>query len=405
MTAAVETTTLMELFRPEWSADPYPFYAAHRREHPVFRDRFLDTWVVLDHATISALLRDPRLSSARVEGFYDRLPPGTRSDLAPLARALGDMMVFADPPRHGRLRRLVRPGFTPRFVREIRSLIRGVAGDLVAALPVGEDFDLIEAYAKPLTRRMIATMTGVPDDVVHLLDDWRGLTHEFFVQSDAQVGRIQALRAAFLADLPARRDGSGTDLFSRMIAGQVDAEPYSDDEIFANWLLLIDAGLSTTTYLLANAVRALLRHPDQWSLLCEEPDLIGTAVHELMRYDNSVLYTTRVALSDVDMGGAVCRAGESVTLVLAAGNRDPSRYPDPDRLDLRRAAGDNLSLGHGAHYCLGAAFAQAEIEIGVSELLAGAGRLRLAAHEPQWLQSINFRFLTSLPVHLDARTA
>jgi cytochrome P450 len=400
MTTTTRTPTLMEMFRPEWTDDPYRFYAAHRSRQPVFWDEFLRTWVVLDYATITALLKDDRLSSSRVTEFHERLPPDSGTRLAPLARALADMMVFNDPPRHGRLRKLARPGFTPRYVKEIRTLIAATADRLLAGLPAAGEFDVIADYAKPLTRDMIATMTGVSDDVVHLLADWKGLTHEFFVQSDAEVGRITALREAFAADLPARRAGTGTDLFTRMIADQVRAEEYTDDELFANWLLLIDAGLSTTTYLLGNAVHALLRHQDQLALLLAEPALVPNAVHELMRYDNSVLYTTRVARSDIDVGAGAARiaAGQSVTLVLAAGNRDPSRYAEPDRLDVTRKATDNLSLGHGVHYCLGSAFAVAEIEIGLAKLLAGTSGLRAVQHRPEWLQSINFRFLERLPV-------
>ncbi|MEV5716982.1 cytochrome P450 [Amycolatopsis mediterranei] len=398
MTTSIGKPTLMDMFRPEWSDDPYRFYAAHRAVRPLFWDEFLRTWVVLDHATISALLKDDRLSCSRVREFHDRLPPDSRNRMAPLARTLVDMMVFNDPPRHRRLRKLPKSGFIPRHVREIRELIERTAGELVAELPVAGEFDVVADYAKPLTRRMIATMTGVSDDILHLLEDWKGLSHEFFVQSDAEIGRITALRQAFDEGLPVRRAGTGTDLFSRMIAEQLRADDYTDDELFANWLLLIDAGLSTTTYLLANAVQALLRHPDQLAELLDDPALMPGAVHELMRYDSSVLYTTRVARSDLAVRDRRIAAGESVTLVLAAGNRDPERYPEPDRLDLRRKANDNLSLGHGVHYCLGSAFALAEIEIGLAKLLEGVPGLRAVPHRPRWLQSINFRFLQRLPV-------
>jgi cytochrome P450 len=139
------------------------------------------------------------------------------------------------------------------------------------------------------------------------------------------------------------------------------------------------------------------------ALLRQDPGLMPGAVHELMRYDNSVLYTTRIALTDVDVGEHRIAAGQSLTLVLGSGNRDPSRYPDPDRLDVTRKASDNLSFGHGIHYCLGSAFALAEIEIGLAKLLAATSGLRAVDDEPKWLQSINFRFLERLPVHRPGR--
>lgn len=395
--AAAEPTTLMNVLHPDWYGDPYPLYHALRQQHPVYWDEWLQTWVVLSHEAITRLLKDRRLSNAKIDDFYRRLSPRAQTELAPLARALADMMVFADPPRHTRLRRLVRSGFTPRFVREIRTRIRLSARRLLRELEEPAEFDLIEEYAKPLTRDTIAELTAVPDEVLHLLDDWRGLTHEFFVQSDAQIGRILKLRETFLTRLPTRRRGTGDDLFSRMIAEEITTGDHTDDEVFANFLLLIDAGLSTTTYLLGNAVRALLLHPRQLALLRDDHSRMPGAVTELMRYDNSVQYTTRIALDDLDIEGCAVRRDQSVTLVLGAGNRDPDRYDDPDRLDISRTV-DNLSFGHGIHYCLGAVLAHAEVEIGITELLRRTPSLTQVPHDPQWLESINFRFLKRLPV-------
>lgn len=392
----------MTVFDPDRRADPYGLYRELRDQHRVFWDEWLQTWVVLGHAEICALLTDRTLSSSRITGFYDRLPEQARQDLKPLADALRDMMVFTDAPRHGALRRLVRSGFTARYVREIRATVESIAEELAAGLVTGDVVDLVHDFATPLTTSTIATLTGVPATAAHLLADWQGLTHEFFVQSDAQVQRIRDLRALFDADMPARRAGVATDVFSRIIADEIRTGDYTDDEVFANFLLLIDAGLSTTTYLIGNAVRALLTNPVQESLLRREPSLLSNAVQELMRYDNSVQYTTRVATVDFDLAGNQVAAGQSITLVLGAGNRDPARYVDPDRLDLRRKAGDNVSFGHGGHYCLGATLAVTEIEVALAALLRHADEIIPADSEHEWLDSINFRFLKNLPVRLSA---
>jgi cytochrome P450 len=147
-----------------------------------------------------------------------------------------------------------------------------------------------------------------------------------------------------------------------------------------------------------NAVLALIHHPDQLHLLREQPELGAGAAHELLRYDSSVQFTSRVALQDIAVGGHHIAAGQSLALVLGSGNRDPRHYPDPDRLDLRRRAGDHLSFGHGIHYCLGAALAVTEIEIALTTLLRRTRDLRLAETRQDWLDSVNFRFLKRLPV-------
>ncbi|MCK9922446.1 cytochrome P450 [Frankia sp. AgPm24] len=389
--------SLLRLFDPEWD-DPYEFYRELRESSSVQWDEWMRCWLVLGYEEIVLLSRDERLSGARIDSFYEQLPSATRAGLAPLKKALSDMMLFNEPPRHTRLRRLIRPGLTPRFVRDIRPLIEGVANDLLdRALPSGL-LDVIGDFSEPLTREVIARLAGVGGGHIHLLENWQGLLHEFFTQSQEVIPRINDLRGAFDHGARARRDGTEDDLFSRMIAGQLDRADYTEDEIFANFLLLIDAGQATTTHLVGNAVLALCRHPEQMAMLRDDPDLAAGAAHEFMRFDSSVQFTSRVALDDIEIGGQLIERGESVALVLGAGNRDPRRYPDPDRLDIRRNAQDHLSFGHGIHYCLGAALAVAEIEIAITTLLRRTVDLRLAEAGQSWLESVNFRFLQRLPV-------
>jgi cytochrome P450 len=188
-----------------------------------------------------------------------------------------------------------------------------------------------------------------------------------------------------------------------MVAGQLGDGEYSEDEVFANFLLLIDAGQATTTHLVGNAALALLEHPEQADLLRRQPELAANAAYEFLRYDSSVQFTTRIATTDLTVAGRWIRAGDTVTLVLGAGNHDPARYADPERLDLTRKATDHLSFGHGIHYCLGAALALAEIEIAMRRLVQRTGNWRLDGAEPAWLDSVNFRFLSALPIQFDER--
>ncbi|MEU6131195.1 cytochrome P450 [Saccharopolyspora sp. NPDC047091] len=399
--APSSTLSLLSLYQPDWAADPYALYHAMREDGPVQWDDWMRSWIVLGHAEIAQLSKDDRLSGARIGDFHAQLPESVRSDMKPLAGALSDMMLFNEPPEHSRLRRIIKPGLTPRFIREMRPLIAERAEELVDAVLDQGHMDVIGDFSEPLSRNVIAHLAGVPGHATPLLENWQGLLHEFFTQSCAEVPRVKSLRAAFDEQAAKRRAGTADDLFSQVIAGALERETYTDDEVFANFLLLIDAGQATTTHLIGNAVLALLRHPDQLARLRADPGLCQVAVHELMRYDSSVQFTTRVALEGMEVGDQHVEQGQSVTLVLGAGNRDPRRYDDPDRLDVTRKATDHLSFGHGIHYCLGASLALAEIEIALRVLLERTTELRLRTDDLDWLDSINFRFAKELPVEFD----
>ncbi|MBC9726299.1 cytochrome P450 [Streptomyces sp. TRM68367] len=400
---APSTTSLLDLFGSEWAANPYPFYAELRAKSPVQWDEWMQSWAILGHPEIVALSKDERLSGARIPEFYESLPEQSRGNVALLARTLSDMMLFNEPPHHTRLRRLIKPGLTPRFVREMRPLIEELANELLDKVVPSGRMDVIHDFSEPLSRGIIAKLAGVPDDAAYLLEGWQGLLHEFFTQSSAQNARIEALRESFDRGAAARRSGTADDFFSRMISAQLRDADYTEDEIFANFLLLIDAGQATTTHLIGNAVLALLHNDEQTRLLRDSPEMTTNAAHELMRYDSSVQFTTRIALADIDIGGQLIRAGQSVTLVLGSGNRDPRRYTDPDALDITRRAADHLSFGHGIHYCLGAALALSEIDVAMRTLLRRVAGWAPAVAEPEWLDSINFRFLKRLPITFEPR--
>ncbi|MEV4969069.1 MULTISPECIES: cytochrome P450 [Streptomyces] len=397
--------SLLNLFTPPWSSNPYGAYAFYReiREStPVYYDEWMRTWVILGYDEISRLSKDDRLSGARIDTFHEQLPASVRADIKPLTGALSDMMLFNEPPRHTRLRQLIKPGLTPRFIREMRPTIEKLADELLDRVVAQGSMDVIHDFSEPLTRGVIARLAGVPDKAAHLLENWPGLLHEFFTQSRAEIPRINELRDAFDEGGPQRRDGTGSDLFTQMIAEQLQHGDFTDDEIFANFLLLIDAGQATTTHLIGNAVLALIGNPGQTDLLRERPDLGVKAAHELMRYDSSVQFTTRVALTDIEVLGRRIPKDDSVTLLLGSGNRDPHHYQDPDRLDITRRAADHLSFGHGIHYCLGASLAVAEIDVALRRLLECTRDIRLVETQPDWLDSINFRFLKRLPVTFES---
>ncbi|MGC2694173.1 MAG: cytochrome P450 [Candidatus Angelobacter sp.] len=384
------------LFRRE--TDPYVLYRKLHEIGPVLWDKWLRSWIVVGYEEIRRLSKDACLSGARVEAFYEQLPATAQTEMATLKNALSDMMLFNEPPRHTRLRQLIKPGITPAIIHEIRSVIEELTDELLDPLiPLGR-MDVIHDYSEPLTREVMARLAGVPGHGKPLLQSWQGLLHEFYTLSRSEIPRVTALRNVFDEGAHARRAGTGTDAFSRVITDQLKRDEYTEDEIFANFLLLIDAGQATTTHQIGNAVLALIEHEDQQHLLRGHPELAANAAHEFLRFDSSVQFTSRVALAEIEIAGQRIKRGQSVALVLGAGNRDPRRYKDPDRLDLTRTAYDHLSFGHGIHYCLGASLALAETELAISRLLSRAADIRLEEPELAWVESINFRFLRRLPV-------
>lgn len=399
--SAAGAPTLAELFEPEWLGDPYPFYRRLRESHPIYRDDVLQSWVITRHDDITALSTDERLTEDRVTPFQSRLTPDTRAAMRPLADLLQNMMLFATGPRHAALRNLARSGFSRRVIADLRASIQAHVADLCdRALPAGE-IDLVGDLAAPLTKTVIAEMLGLPEEHRHLLDDWQSLLHVYFTQSDAETARLGRLRAVF-DELTA--DGDPPGLLGHMMAAE-PPDGHDPDVVFANFLLIIDAGQVTTTHQIPNAVLALLRNPDQLDLLTARPELRGPAAEELMRYDSAVQFTARTAQSDIDVHGHRIPAGDQVTLLLGSGNRDDRRFPDPDRLDVTRDARGHLSFGHGRHYCLGAALALAETELVLDALLSRTRDLRITEPELEWHETINFRFLKGLPVAFEPRDA
>ncbi|MGH3501658.1 MAG: cytochrome P450 [Nocardioidaceae bacterium] len=403
MTVTVNTgePTLLALYQRELVVDPYPFYRELREHHPIFWDEPLGSWVISSYADIVALSRDTRLSEDRVTRVREHMSPNKREELRQLGDALSDMMLFNGAPRHGELRGMVKGAFSRSAIETARETIRAQTQSLLDRGAGRGELDIVADLSQPLTKTVIASLLGIPDGSRYLLDDWVSLLHEFFTQSTAQVPRLRSLRRVFEEMIT---NGPGERLLAHMLSCCPDRSRRSRDLMFANFVLVIDAGQVTTTYLVANAVRALLHHPDQWELLRRAPRLPRGAASELMRFDTSVQFTTRIAVQGFELRGYAVRRGDPVTLLLGSGNRDPGHFPDPDRLDLSRNSTGHLSFGYGAHYCVGAPLALLEIEVVLESIVRRLAGPRIATPRLRWHDSINFRFLTSLPVRFEPET-
>ncbi|MFD7236578.1 cytochrome P450 [Streptomyces syringium] len=381
----------------EFARDPYRIYAELRALGPVHRVRMpegADAWLVVGHDEVRAMLNDPRLSKEMrhaAEGFS--LP----------FVAAGPHMLNLDPPHHTRLRKLVTKEFTPRRVQAMAPRVQEMTDELIDAMLAAPDrrVDLVDALSFPLPMGVICELLGVPS-----LDReaFRGWSNTVVGSAPPQEKREAAAAvAAYLAELvAAKRQEPGEDLMSALIrTTDEDGDRLSPEELLGMaWILLV-AGHETTVNLISNGVLALLTHPDQLADLRADFGLLDNAVEEMLRYDGPVETPTfRFAVEPMDIGGTLIPAGELVLPVLADADRDPARYPEPDRFDIRRDVRGHVAFGHGIHYCLGAPLARLEAKIAVRTLLERCPDLALDAHPATltWREGLLIRGPHRLPV-------
>ncbi|MER7410161.1 cytochrome P450 [Streptomyces cacaoi] len=388
-----------ELASDRFRADPYPAYALLRDRPEPYRSPD-GVWYLARHDDVQAALTDLRLSNDR-----DRITralaarTGAGRDISRLTRRLGRVMTNTDPPEHARLRTLVNKGFTARRIQQLRPRIQQVVdAHLDRALAAGRRLDLIADLAAPLPATVICDLFGIPEaDRPRLLAWFRRMTDltDGIDRVEAAVDRFENYLAGVIAE---RRAAPGDDIISALVAAQERGDRLTDEELWSTCFMLLTAGVDTTTHLIGNGVLALLRHPAQLRLLQQDPALIGPAVDELVRYDPPTQMIIRAVARPVPLHGVTLRPGDLVHLVLAAANRDPARFKDPDRLDLTRDEGRPLSFGTGRHFCLGAPLARLEAEIAIGTLIRRLPGLRLDTGTPRRRANPMMRGLTALPL-------
>jgi cytochrome P450 len=397
--------TSADLLGAKAIADPYSFIGALREHDPVHWNADHRSWVITRYDDVAAGFLDRRLSSNRVDPVYDqKLSDGQRAARAPTYAVLSDWMVFKDPPDHTRLRNLVKLAFTPRAVRALAPRIEEIV-DEVLDLPPRGTVDVVRDIAFPIPAMVIAEMLGVPVGDRHLFRAWSNAASTVIFEAardDADRRRAQEGLVAlseYLQDLVDRyRMRPADNLISALVRARGVDDTLSEREIVNTCLLLLFGGHETTTNLIANSVLALIRAPASRLELLEDSSLAAEAVEELNRFDGPAKMVVRRAAEDLELRGRHIAAGDRVLLVTCAANRDPRRFQDADRLDLRRAENRHVAFGFGIHYCLGAPLARLEVQTALPRVLA---RLTDPAIEPdrlQWLPLLLTRALSSLPV-------
>ncbi len=294
---------------------------------------------------------------------------------SPMALYQNGNLTWLDPPRHGELRALVNKVFTPQYVAGLRPTIEATVEEFLDRIRPKTTVAYVEEFASPIVSTVIARMVGIPDRRQQLFRTWSrdllALIDTRSTSGNAQtVARNTQLIAFYLHEyITERRREPGEDLVSRLIAAEVDGKSLNDDEIAGLVALLMSTGQAATVTL-GNAVICFDQHPDALARLRAEPALLSSAIDEVIRYRNQTTRVSRRSVRPVSIGGKLIPSGRSVSIWLAAANRDPQRFDDPDTFDLGRSPNHHLALGHGIHYCLGASLARAEIETALGRLLA-----------------------------------
>ena len=399
------------LFDWSFASDPYPAYAWLREHAPVRRTELpsgVEAWLVTRYADAREALADARLSK-NPHHHSERGSHGKGKVGIPGERGANLMthLLNIDPPDHTRLRRLVSKAFTPRRVAAFAPRVGELADRLVDGFAERGEADLIHEYAFPLPIYAICDLLGVPAEDQEDFRSWAGMMLHQPGSPRGGVGRAVKKMRGYLAELIHRkRAGLGDDLISGLIRASDHGEHLTEDEAAAMAFILLFAGFETTVNLIGNGTYALLRHPGQRRLLQDgvaagDEALLARAVEELLRYDGPVeLATWRFATEPLTIGGQPIAVGDPVLVVLAAADRDPAKFADPDRLDLTRRDNQHLGYGHGIHYCLGAPLARLEGQTALATLLRRLPDLRLAAdpEELRWRGGLIMRGLRTLPV-------
>ena len=406
-------------FLPEVREDPYPQYRALREADPVHRSPFLDMWVLTRYEDVAQVLRDHRFSADRTKwesfqrqgGAADPGSPGQRPQggIPPQVEGFDPVrsLLSLDPPDHTRLRTLVTKAFTPRVVEQLRPQAQAIVDEALDRAAALGEMELIEHLAYPLPVAVIAGMLGVPRDDWPQFREWsRVLVSSLDPVALPDPELIAAVRGAqdalfeYLGGVvAARRREPRDDLISALIAVEERGDVLNERELLVMLNLLLVAGHETTVNLIGNGVLALLRNPDQLALLRRQPDVIESAVEELLRFDSPVQLTGRIAAEACELGGQQIRPGQLVLTLLGAANRDPLQFADPDRLDLTRSPNQHFSFGRGIHFCLGAPLARLEGRIAIGSLVRRFPELRQAGEAVRG-ETITLRGLTRLPLAL-----
>ncbi len=397
--------SLYHLLDPEVLANPYPLFHRLRREDPVHWDPFLHAWIVTRYADVLEVLHT---FSADRTPTPEQLAGMGLSQLGPIAQVMVKQMLFMDAPAHTRLRGLASKAFTPARIETLKGHIGEIVNHLLDEIAKSDSMDVITDLAEPLPAIVTAEMLGVPVSDHRKLKTWSANFAEMLGNFQHNPDRVpemlrtvEEMTAYFrdaVRELKLRpRDG----LIHSLLTAEIDGDRLTEEEVIANTIVTMVGGQETTTNLIGNGLLSLLRNPEELERLCGNLNLIPCAVEEMLRFESPSQHTARLAPVERELGGKTIRKRQAVIAVMAAANRDPERFPDPDRFDITREDNRHLAFGYAAHFCFGAPLARVEGQITFEALLRRFLNLQLEPQKLVWRTNLGLRGLTSLRVRFD----
>jgi len=405
-----------DLFSPEAVANSYPLFKRMRSEDPVHYSESLGYWILTRYRDVEAALRDERVSSNRKALFINKLGSLDVKEIQNFLDLTSNMMVDTDPPEHTRLRKLANPGFTTRAIESWRSIIQNTTDRLLDNVQNHGGMDVVSDLARPLPGIIITEIFGVPETERANLLGWARDITTFFGAAGGSTIEIEELArkadkaaAQFCALIrqliEQRRRQPGTDMIS-LLSVAYQEQGFNHEKLPFQCMEILNAGMLTTTNLISNGVNALLCHPDQLQKLKKNPTLIKSAVEEILRFDTSVPFLTRIAKQDLTIGGKDITAGSVIVLGFGAANHDPEKFEEPEVFDITRTPNEHFGFSSGIHFCLGAVLARMDLTICLNTLLRRLPNLGFDPDKqaiPTKHSNLLLKGFDSLPVKFDAR--
>ena len=390
---------------PATIQDPLPSLLRLQQAEPLYWSDVLRGWVVTRYDDVRGLQTDKRISADRLTPFLASQTGASRDRVGELVRYLNTWVAFKDPPDHGRLRQSMNKVLTPKVIRALDISIHELVAELLNSIDARglDEFDFISEFANPLPASVIMDLLGVPRADMEMLRDWSVMMQPFIGSATSSenkydLGRdgITAMADYFRNAIRERETAPREDVIGHFVALKAGGA-LNDDELIGMCMLFLFAGHETTTNLIGNGLRALLAHPEQEARLRAEPELITSAVEEMLRFDGPTGALVRVIREDIELHGETMRAGDRLYLMVNAANHDAQRFEEPGRFDIARTPNQHMAFNHGTHFCLGAPLARTEARTAILGVLDRYPAIRLLA-EPEYMDTLVMRGVREMPV-------
>lgn len=391
----------------DFATNRYAIYDQLRAQDPVYWNQELQAWIVTSYSDVAAGLKDNRFSVRRGNTHLPALPPDAQLEFQPLQDFYQTWMMYTDGQDHARIRQAVNKSFSVAAVNRLKPTFDTIVDQHISTIAEKQTLDLLHDLAHPLGMAVIGAILGIPEADYQNVLHWSNDLVSFLGSktADPQVARsVQTSMFEFksyLHDvLHTRRANPQHDLISQLITDTQAG--LSDEDIFAIVSNILVDGHEPIANTIANGIAALLTHPNQRELLQRDPNLIPSAVEELLRFEPTFQYSARRATEDLTLHGETIRKDQRVLFMTAAANRDPQQFQHPDELNIQRIENKHFSFGFGAHYCLGGALGRAVVGTAIERLLTTFPNMQLANETVDWIPSLGYRAMTSLPIALNA---